>query len=109
VIHVSEINKVISEADAEGLDSFFLEVLSKPGVRTTTLGLCFLGCEKLNVFFMLSLDNIKSLIILYYQVTLQTIKYPNPKIEPSKPQTHNQNQKNAPHSNPAFSKTLTKS
>ncbi|VVH58600.1 hypothetical protein BSPWISOX_1078 [uncultured Gammaproteobacteria bacterium] len=30
---------------------------------------------------------------------------PNPKIEPSKPQTHNQNQKNAPHSNPAFSKT----
>jgi hypothetical protein len=31
--------------------------------------------------------------------------YPNPKIEPSKPQTHNQNQKNAPHSNPAFSKT----
>jgi hypothetical protein len=33
VIHVSEINKVISEADAEGLDSFFLEVLSKPGVR----------------------------------------------------------------------------
>jgi hypothetical protein len=27
VIHVSEINKVISEADAEGLDSFFLEVL----------------------------------------------------------------------------------
>ncbi|CAB5501154.1 FIG00920191: hypothetical protein [uncultured Gammaproteobacteria bacterium] len=34
VIHVSEINKVISEADAEGLDSFFLEVLSKPSVRT---------------------------------------------------------------------------
>ncbi len=34
IIHVSEINKVISEADAEGLDSFFLEVLSKPGVRT---------------------------------------------------------------------------
>jgi hypothetical protein len=33
VIHVSEINKVISEADAEGLNSFFLEVLSKPGVR----------------------------------------------------------------------------
>ncbi|CAC9494215.1 hypothetical protein [uncultured Gammaproteobacteria bacterium] len=33
VIHVSEINKVISEADAEGLDSFFLEVLSKPSVR----------------------------------------------------------------------------
>jgi hypothetical protein len=28
-----------------------------------------------------------------------------PKIEPPKPQTHNQNQKNAPHSNPAFSKT----
>lgn len=34
IIHVSEINKVISEADAEGLDSFFLEVLSKPGMRT---------------------------------------------------------------------------
>ncbi len=34
VIHVSEINKVISEADAEGLDTFFLEVLVKPGVRT---------------------------------------------------------------------------
>jgi hypothetical protein len=33
VIHVSEINKVISEADAEGLNSFFLEGLSKPGVR----------------------------------------------------------------------------
>lgn len=34
MIHVSEINKVISEADAEGLNSFFLEVLSKHGVRT---------------------------------------------------------------------------
>ncbi len=34
VIHVSEINKVISEADVEGLDTFFLEVLAKPGVRT---------------------------------------------------------------------------
>jgi len=34
VIHVSEINKVISEADAEGLDEFFLEVLSKPAKRT---------------------------------------------------------------------------
>jgi uncharacterized Fe-S radical SAM superfamily protein PflX len=34
MIHVSEINKVISEADVEGLDTFFLEVLVKPGVRT---------------------------------------------------------------------------
>ena len=34
MIHVSEINKVISEADAEGLESFFLEVLAKPGKRT---------------------------------------------------------------------------
>ncbi|OIR25043.1 DUF6172 family protein [Bathymodiolus thermophilus thioautotrophic gill symbiont] len=33
-IHISEINKVISEADVEGLDTFFLEVLVKPGVRT---------------------------------------------------------------------------
>jgi hypothetical protein len=33
-IHVSEINKVISEADVEGLDTFYLEVLVKPGVRT---------------------------------------------------------------------------
>ena len=32
-IHISEINKVISEADVEGLDTFFLEVLVKPGVR----------------------------------------------------------------------------
>ena len=34
IIHVSEINKVISEADVEGLDTFFLEVLAKPGKRT---------------------------------------------------------------------------
>jgi hypothetical protein len=34
VIHVSEINKVISEADVEGLETFFLEVLAKPGKRT---------------------------------------------------------------------------
>ncbi|WP_428087653.1 DUF6172 family protein [Candidatus Thioglobus sp.] len=34
VIHVSEINKVISEADVEGLDEFFLEVLSKPAKRS---------------------------------------------------------------------------
>ncbi len=33
-IHVSEINKVISEADVEGLDTFFLEVLAKPAKRT---------------------------------------------------------------------------
>jgi hypothetical protein len=31
-------------------------------------------------------------------------EYLNPKIEPSKPQTHNQNQKNAPHSNPCLQK-----
>lgn len=37
VIHVSEINKVISKADVEGLNSFFLEVLSKPGIRTKKL------------------------------------------------------------------------
>ena len=34
MIHFSEINKVISEADAEGLETFFLEVLAKPGKRT---------------------------------------------------------------------------
>lgn len=34
MIHVSEINKCISEADAEGLDTFFLEVLAKPGKRS---------------------------------------------------------------------------
>ena len=33
IIHISEINKVISEANVEGLDTFFLEVLVKPGVR----------------------------------------------------------------------------
>jgi len=36
-IHVSEINKVISEADTEGLETFFLEVLAKPGKRTKKL------------------------------------------------------------------------
>ncbi|SMN17046.1 hypothetical protein CRYPA_851 [uncultured Candidatus Thioglobus sp.] len=34
VIHVSEINKVITEAYDEGLDNFFLEVLAKPAKRT---------------------------------------------------------------------------
>ncbi|MDC0430096.1 DUF6172 family protein [Candidatus Thioglobus sp.] len=33
-IHVSEINKVIAEADVEGLESFFLEVVAKPAKRT---------------------------------------------------------------------------
>ncbi|MBT3346869.1 MAG: hypothetical protein HOM84_00615 [Thiotrichales bacterium] len=33
IIHISEINKYISKADSEGLDSFYLEVVSKPGVR----------------------------------------------------------------------------
>lgn len=32
-VHVAEMNKVISEADAEGLDSFFLEIIAKPGIR----------------------------------------------------------------------------
>lgn len=34
VIHLSEINKNISQAEANGLDSFYLEVLVKPGIRT---------------------------------------------------------------------------
>jgi len=34
VIHVSEINKVITEADVEGLDTFYLEVLVRPAKRT---------------------------------------------------------------------------
>ncbi|PLY03374.1 MAG: hypothetical protein C0623_01595 [Desulfuromonas sp.] len=33
-IHVSTINKHISQAEADGLDSFYLEILAKPGIRT---------------------------------------------------------------------------
>jgi len=32
-IHVSTINKYISQAEAEQLESFYLEILAKPGVR----------------------------------------------------------------------------
>lgn len=34
VIHVSAINKFISQAEAEQLESFYLEILVKPGYRT---------------------------------------------------------------------------
>ena len=34
MIHVSEINKVIAEAEVEGLETFFLEVLVKKDLRT---------------------------------------------------------------------------
>lgn len=34
VIHLSAINKSISEAEAEELESFYLEILAKPGYRT---------------------------------------------------------------------------
>ncbi len=37
VIHVSEINKKISWAEAEGLESFYLEILVKPCTRTKKL------------------------------------------------------------------------
>src|SRR5210317_1889675 len=33
VIHVSAINKSISQAEAEQLESFYLEILAKPGIR----------------------------------------------------------------------------
>ena len=33
VIHVSAINKSISQAEAEQLESFYLEILAKPGYR----------------------------------------------------------------------------
>ena len=36
VIHVSEINKSISWAESENLDSFYLEVMVKPCSRTRT-------------------------------------------------------------------------
>ncbi len=34
VIHLSAINKAISEAEAQQLDSFYLEILVKPGYRS---------------------------------------------------------------------------
>ncbi|MBU0728309.1 MAG: hypothetical protein KKE17_11580 [Proteobacteria bacterium] len=34
VIHVSAINKFISQAESEQLESFYLEILAKPGIRT---------------------------------------------------------------------------
>jgi hypothetical protein len=34
VIHVSAINKYISQAESEQLESFYLEILVKPGYRT---------------------------------------------------------------------------
>ena len=34
VIHLSVINKSISEAEAQQLESFYLEILAKPGYRT---------------------------------------------------------------------------
>ena len=32
-IHVSEINKHIDQAGLQGLESFYLEILAKPGIR----------------------------------------------------------------------------
>ena len=34
VIHVSEINKQIAEVESKPLDSFYIEILAKPGYRT---------------------------------------------------------------------------
>ena len=34
VIHLSAINKCISEAESKQLDSFYLEILAKPGYRS---------------------------------------------------------------------------
>ena len=34
VIHLSAINKSISEAEAQQLESFYLEILAKPGYRS---------------------------------------------------------------------------
>ena len=34
VIHVSEINKYISQAESKKLESFYLEILAKPGHRS---------------------------------------------------------------------------
>jgi hypothetical protein len=34
VIHLTEISKCIDTAEAKGLDSFYVEILGKPGIRT---------------------------------------------------------------------------
>ena len=34
VIHLAEVNKFIDKAEAEQLDSFYLEIIAKPAVRT---------------------------------------------------------------------------
>ena len=34
VIHVADINKAISQAEEEQLESFYLEILAKPGIRS---------------------------------------------------------------------------
>jgi hypothetical protein len=34
VIHVADINKAISKAEEQQLDSFYLEILAKPGYRS---------------------------------------------------------------------------
>ncbi|MDO9079417.1 MAG: DUF6172 family protein [Desulfuromonadales bacterium] len=34
VIHLSAINKAISSAEEQQLESFYLEILAKPGYRT---------------------------------------------------------------------------
>ncbi len=33
VIHLAEINKYIDQAEQQGLESFYLELLAKPGIR----------------------------------------------------------------------------
>ncbi|MCP4343512.1 MAG: hypothetical protein GY799_32705 [Desulfobulbaceae bacterium] len=33
-IHVAEINKFIDQVEAQKLESFYLEILAKPGIRT---------------------------------------------------------------------------
>lgn len=34
VVHLSEINKHITQADTDELESFYIEILVKPGIRT---------------------------------------------------------------------------
>ena len=33
-IHLAEINKFIDQAEAQQLESFYIEILAKPGIRT---------------------------------------------------------------------------
>ncbi|MDA3809611.1 MAG: DUF6172 family protein [Spirochaetaceae bacterium] len=40
-IHISEINKCIDEAEEKKLDSFYLEIIAKPGHRTKKPGASF--------------------------------------------------------------------